>query len=94
MSHAVWDVSIASCQSRSHRNTHFQGLLRRCICNALIHPDFENFDVALEEFFQLLGLRISLIDRTKSKRLLHYSQDKIYWLHLSVFGSSEGNLEE
>ena len=94
MSHAVWDVSIASCQSRSHRNTHFQGLPRRCICNALIHPDFENFDVALEEFFQLLGLRISLIDRSESKRLLHYSQDKIYWPHLSVFGSSEGNLEE
>ena len=60
--------------NQGHVGTHFQGLPGRCICNALIHPDFENFDVALEEFFQFLGLRISLIDRSESKRLLlHYS---------------------
>ena len=59
-----------------------------------MHPDFEKFDFALEELFQFLGLCISLIDGSKSKRLLQYSRGKIYWPHLSVFGSSEGNLEE
>ena len=90
---AVSDVSIASCQSRSHdrshRNTRFPGLLV-----ILIHPDFEKFDFALEELFQFLGLCISLIDGSKSERLLQYCRDEIYWLHLSVFGLSEGNLEE
>ena len=90
----VSDVSIASCQSRSHRNTHFPGLPWQRIYNTLIRPDFEKFHFALEEFFQLLGLHMSLINGSKSKRLLQYSRDEIYWPDLSVFGSSKGNLEE
>ena len=62
----VPDVSITSCQSRSHRNTHFPGLPWQCICNTLIHPDFEQFHFALEEFFQFLGLHISLINGRKA----------------------------
>ena len=59
-----------------------------------IHPDFEQFHFAMEELFQFLGLHISLISESKSKRLLQYCRDKIHWPHFSLFGLREGNLEE
>ena len=61
------------------------------------YPDSSRFCkiwFCVVELFQFLGLRISLIDGSKSKRLLDYFRDEIYWPHLSVFGLSEGNLEE
>ena len=52
---AVSDVSIASCQSRSHDRSH-----------TLIHPDFEKFDFAVEEQWEQKQAVITVFSRRDS----------------------------
>ena len=67
------------------------------ILNSLIHPDFENFDSALEEALSVVRVTHIAYRLEQKQAVIYYSIVEmrcIIWPYLSVFGWSEGNLEE